>query len=134
MNFRLLAKLLGTVAILIGAAMIFSLPWAHPALGYRNAQTKAPEFEWAGFWALFASMLFAFAVGFLLLRLFAVDGLLGRQTLGIDLHMLLNWRAAVLAAAVMSFPLVVRTAKKIDKALSEDSIVARSILARSARR
>jgi molybdate transport system permease protein len=51
------------------------------------------------------------AVGFLLLRLFAVDGPLGRQTLGFDLHMLLNWRAAVLAAAVMSFPLVVRTAR-----------------------
>ena len=51
------------------------------------------------------------AVGFLLLRLFAFDGPLGRQTLGFDLHMLLNWKAAVLAAAVMSFPLVVRTAR-----------------------
>ncbi len=51
------------------------------------------------------------AVGFVLLRLFAVDGPLGRQTLGLDLGLLLSWRAAALAAAVMSFPLVARTAR-----------------------
>ena len=51
------------------------------------------------------------AVGFLLLRLFAVDGPLGRHSLGFDLGLLLSWRAAALAATVMSFPLVVRTAK-----------------------
>ena len=51
------------------------------------------------------------AVGFLLLRLVAVDGPLGRHSLRLDLGLLLSWRAAALAAAVMSFPLVVRTAK-----------------------
>ncbi len=51
------------------------------------------------------------AVGFVLLRLFAVDGPLGRQTLGLELGLLLSWRAAALAAAVMSFPLVARTAR-----------------------
>ncbi len=49
------------------------------------------------------------AVGFLLLRLLAVDGPLGRESLGFDLGLLLTWRAAVLAAGVMSLPLVVRT-------------------------
>lgn len=49
------------------------------------------------------------AVGFLLLRVLAVDGPLGRETLGFDLGLLLTWRAAVLAAGVMSLPLVVRT-------------------------
>lgn len=51
------------------------------------------------------------AVGFLLLELLAVDGPLGRGTLGFDLQILLTWKAAVLAAAVMSMPLVVRTVR-----------------------
>ena len=51
------------------------------------------------------------AVGFVLLRALAVDGPLGREALGFDLGLLLTWRAAVLAAAVMSIPLVVRTAR-----------------------
>lgn len=51
------------------------------------------------------------AVGFLLLRLLAARGPLGRDTLGFDLAILLTWKAAVLAASVMSVPLVVRTAR-----------------------
>lgn len=51
------------------------------------------------------------AVGFLLLRLLAIEGPLGRETLGFDLGILLTWRAAVIAAALMSLPLVVRTAR-----------------------
>ncbi len=51
------------------------------------------------------------AVGFLLLRLLAVDGPLGRETLGFDLGLLLTWKAAVVAAAAMSIPLTVRTAR-----------------------
>ena len=51
------------------------------------------------------------AVGFLLLRLLASDGPLGRDRLGFDLRILLSWRAAVLAASVMAFPLVLRTAR-----------------------
>jgi len=51
------------------------------------------------------------AVGFLLLRLLADGGPLGRDTLGFDPGLVLTWRGVVLACAVMSFPLVVRTAK-----------------------
>lgn len=51
------------------------------------------------------------AVGFALLRLLARDGPLGVETLGIDLDVLLTWRAAVLASAVMAFPLAARTAR-----------------------
>lgn len=51
------------------------------------------------------------AVGFLLLRLLAYRGPLGRDSLGFDLDILLTWKAAVLAAGVMSIPLVVRTAR-----------------------
>ena len=51
------------------------------------------------------------AVGYLLLQLLAVDGPLGERRLGVDLGVLLTWKAAVLASAVMATPLVVRTAR-----------------------
>jgi molybdate transport system permease protein len=51
------------------------------------------------------------AVGYLLLRLFAYDGPLGRGTIGIDLDVILTWKAVVVACAVMAMPLVVRTAR-----------------------
>jgi molybdate transport system permease protein len=51
------------------------------------------------------------AVGYLLLRTFAVSGPLGRDTLGIDLDVILSWKAVVIACAVMATPLVVRTAR-----------------------
>ena len=51
------------------------------------------------------------AVGFLLLQLFATHGPLGRRTLGVDLDVLLTWKAAVVASAVMSAPLVIGAAR-----------------------
>jgi molybdate transport system permease protein len=51
------------------------------------------------------------AVGYLLLRLFAADGPLGRDTLGIDLDVILTGKAVVIACAVMATPLIVRTAR-----------------------
>jgi molybdate transport system permease protein len=51
------------------------------------------------------------AVGYLLLRLFAFDGPLGPEVLGFHINFLLTWKAAVVAAALMALPLVVRTSK-----------------------
>lgn len=51
------------------------------------------------------------AVGYLLLRLFSFHGPLGRDTLGVDLDVILTWKAVVIACAVMATPLVVRTAR-----------------------
>ncbi len=51
------------------------------------------------------------AAGYLLLRLFADNGPLGRKTLGVDLGILLDWKGVVLACSLMSMPLVVRTAR-----------------------
>lgn len=51
------------------------------------------------------------AVGYLLLRALSRDGLLGSRVLGFDPNILLTWKAATLAAAVMALPLVVRTAR-----------------------
>ena len=51
------------------------------------------------------------AVGFLLLRILADEGPLGPTSLGVDLGLLLTWKGAVIASAVMSAPLIVRTAR-----------------------
>jgi molybdate transport system permease protein len=51
------------------------------------------------------------AVGYMLLRLLARDGLLGMKRLGLDLDLLFTWKGAVLASCLMSFPLVARTAR-----------------------
>lgn len=51
------------------------------------------------------------AVGYMLLRLLARDGPLGVRVLGFDLDLLLTWKGAVVAAALMSLPLVARTAR-----------------------
>lgn len=51
------------------------------------------------------------AIGYLLLRLLGRTGPLGEPALGLDLDLLFTWKGAVLAAAVMSLPLVVRTAR-----------------------
>ncbi len=65
MNLRLVAKLLGIVSLLIGATMIFSLPWAIPSLGTRDAAgiTVTGEFEIRGFCALSRSVVFCFLIG-----------------------------------------------------------------------
>ena len=68
MNLHVVSRLLGIVALLIGATMVFSLPWAHPALGYRNGGPVPGSFETAGFFGLFVSMLLSFLVGGLLIR------------------------------------------------------------------
>jgi molybdate transport system permease protein len=51
------------------------------------------------------------AVGYILLRLFALDGPLGPRVLGFDLDLLLTWRGATLASAIMALPLVAQTAR-----------------------
>ncbi|MEM9282534.1 MAG: molybdate ABC transporter permease subunit [Verrucomicrobiota bacterium] len=51
------------------------------------------------------------AIGYLLLRSLADSGPLGQNTIGFDIGILFTWKAVVLACAVMSFPLVVRTSR-----------------------
>jgi molybdate transport system permease protein len=48
-------------------------------------------------------------VGFLLLRLFAVNGLLGGLLQDLGVEVLFTWRAVVIAYSVMALPLMVRT-------------------------
>src|SRR5262249_7413361 len=51
------------------------------------------------------------AIGYLLLELFARHGPLGSATLGFDPGVLFSARGAVLASAVVAFPLAARTAR-----------------------
>ena len=51
------------------------------------------------------------AVGYMLLVLLGRRGPLGEPALGLDLDLLFTWKGAVLAAAIMSLPLVARTAR-----------------------
>ncbi len=62
MNIRLLAKLLGTLSALIGAFMLFSMPWALPNIGRRTDQRPHGNLETESFWALLASMAICFVV------------------------------------------------------------------------
>jgi trk system potassium uptake protein TrkH len=63
MNYRLMFKYLGIVALLVGAAMTFSLPWAFPLFG----QTAA--IEWRGLWGLGIAIGISTALGGLLIFL-----------------------------------------------------------------
>jgi molybdate transport system permease protein len=51
------------------------------------------------------------AIGYLLLVVFARSGPLGAGTLGFDPGVLFTWRGAVLASAVVAFPLAARSAR-----------------------
>ena len=68
MNLRLLARMLGVITLLIGAAMLFSLPWAHPAWGGRHGIGQEAGFETNGFLGLLASVAICFVLGITLLR------------------------------------------------------------------
>ena len=69
MNFRLVARQLGIICLLIGVTMIGSLLWAFPRFGRRNhlPELEHHTFETAGFIALVVSILICFGVGILLL-------------------------------------------------------------------
>ena len=70
MNIRLLFKLLGILAILLGVFMLLSLIWANPTYGVRTDSRLVPsEFETRGFMGLTYSVLISLAVGGLLLFL-----------------------------------------------------------------
>ncbi len=57
MNWALLSRMLGLLAMLVGGSMAFSLPWAFPICG------QTAEFETAGFRGMVASIVCSLAVG-----------------------------------------------------------------------
>ncbi len=103
------AVLLLTLKVATTATLLVVVPATF--LGYALARWRFPGQRLLSALTGLPLVLPPTAVGFLLLRLLAVRGPLGRDTLGFDLGLLLTWKAAVLAAAAMSIPLVVRTAR-----------------------
>ncbi len=63
MNFPLLFRVLGTICLLIGGSMSFSLPFAIPALARRTHLEPAAGFEMEGAKALLQSMAICLIVG-----------------------------------------------------------------------
>ncbi len=93
MNYQLIAKHLGIVAVLIGACMSLSLPWACPMLGV------AGRFEWAAVLALCGTMGLTFAMGGVLLFLgrHASSHMFRREALAV---VSLSWIVATLLGAL----------------------------------
>ena len=74
MNYRLVSKYLGVVCLLISAAMIFSLPWALGALGYRSFDgelllANQADCEREGFFGLLLGIVVSLTLGIVLFYL-----------------------------------------------------------------
>jgi len=80
-------------------------------LAYALARSEFPGKQFISSLTSLPLVLPPTAVGYLLLQLLAINGPLGRHSLGFDLNILLTWKAVVIACSVMSFPLIVRTAR-----------------------
>lgn len=105
-----LAQVLGTTLQVAGAAtLLVALPAL--ALGLALARTSFVGKSVVETLVAVPLVLPPTAIGYLLLRAFAHDGPLGPSLLGFDLDVLFTWRGAVLASAVVSFPLVTRAAR-----------------------
>ncbi|MFQ5349957.1 MAG: molybdate ABC transporter permease subunit [Thermoanaerobaculia bacterium] len=109
MTAELLPVLLVSLRVALVATLLVGLPAI--VLGYALARWEFLGKRLLSVLVGLPLVLPPTAVGFLLLRLLAVDGPLGRDTLGFDPGLLLTWKAAVLAAGIMSLPLVARTAR-----------------------
>jgi molybdate transport system permease protein len=108
-NEGALVPLLLSVQVALVATLVILPPGV--ALGWLLARRRVPGRTVIETLAALPLVLPPTAVGYLLLRLLARDGPLGERSLGVDLDLLFTWKGAVLAAAVMSLPLVARTAR-----------------------
>ena len=61
-------------------------------------------------------------IGFCLLLLFGRRGVIGRFLLQWDIHMVFSWKAAAIAAVVVSLPLMYRTARGAFEQLNPDIV------------
>ena len=106
-------ELLDTVALTLRVALVATAVVMVPAtlLAYLLARKEFRGKRLISTVAGLPLVLPPTAVGFLLLELFAYHGPLGPDRLGFDVGLLLTWKGAVLASAVMASPIVVRTAR-----------------------
>ena len=98
-----------TLQVALGATILVALP----AIGLGFALARADFFGKSALETFVALPLVLppTAIGYLLLALFARDGWLGPRAIGFDPGVLFTLRGAILASAVVSFPLVARSAR-----------------------
>jgi molybdate transport system permease protein len=104
-----LEVVLVTLRVAAGATALLALPAL--ALGWLLARRVFPGRSLVETLVALPLVLPPTAIGYLLLELFARRGPLGSETLGFDPGVLFSARGAVLASAVVAFPLAVRTAR-----------------------
>lgn len=106
-------EVFGVVAVTLEVAGIATLVASLPciALAYLLARRDFPGKSAVSALVSMPLVLPPTVIGLILLHLFATDGPMGEHRLGVDLDIVLGWRGAVLAAASMSVPLFVRTAR-----------------------
>jgi len=109
MNVHVLDALGITLAVAAGATALVIVPGV--ALGWLLARCAWRGKSVVETLVALPLVLPPTAVGYLLLRLLGRHGPLGEGVLGVDLDLLFTRKGAVLAAAVMSLPLVARTAR-----------------------
>lgn len=121
MNADLLDVVATTLEVASTATLVSALPCI--AIAYLLARR---DFPGKGAISAVVSMPLVLpptVIGLGFLHLFATDGPLGQRALGVDLDVVLGFRGAVLAAAAMSVPLFVRTARvafeEVDPALEQ---------------
>ena len=107
------AATLDALRITLGVALGATLLVALPAIGVGYALARTNFFGKNALETVVALPLVLppTAIGYLLLALFARDGWLGPHALGFDPGVLFTARGAILACAVVSFPLVARSAR-----------------------
>jgi molybdate transport system permease protein len=101
--------LLVTLRVAAGATALLAAPAL--GLGYLLARRPFPGRSLVETLIALPLVLPPTAIGYLLLELFSRRGPLGSGTLGFDPGVLFTARGAVLASAVVAFPLAARTAR-----------------------
>jgi molybdate transport system permease protein len=109
MNESVWETLAITLRVAFGATLL-ALPLA-VALGYLLARREFRGKALVETLVALPLVLPPTAVGYLLLKLLGRSGWLGSERLGFDPGILFTWKGAILAAAVMSLPLMARTAR-----------------------
>lgn len=98
-----------TLRVAAGATLLLALPAI--AVGYALARTRLRGRSVVETLVALPLVLPPTAIGYLLLALFSRQGPLGETALGFDPGILFTARGAILASAVVAFPLVARTAR-----------------------
>jgi molybdate transport system permease protein len=106
---KLLAALAVTAQVALWATLLAALPAL--AAGWLLVRRRLPLPSVVETLLSLPLVLPPTAIGYALLALFARDGPLGERALGFDPGVLLTRRGAVLASAVVAFPLAARTAR-----------------------